>query len=148
MKYVKDITGKLLKPAGRKRGFFETVLLERWYEIFPSYAAFMRPVKVWKGCLVIATNSPSAAHNVKMQGPYIIARINQFMGYDAVTSLKFQVKYFPVKREEEKKNSLKADALAVEKAHEKCAHIKDEELRKSFQSLTEMVEMEKRLNVS
>lgn len=148
MKYVGGITTSLMKNSARKRGFYESVLLQKWYEIFPAYAKFMRPVKMWKGRLTIATNSPSAAHNIKMQGQYLIQRMNQFVGYGVVKELKFEIRSFTPDEEEMLPTPLEVDSKAALDAKAKCASIIDDDLRACLERLGGVLEMEKRKKAS
>ena len=133
-----------MRSPAYKRGFYETALLQKWYEIFPAYAKFMRPVKLFKGRLVIATNSPSAAHNIKMQGPFLIQRMNQFIGYAAVKEIKFEIRTFTPDEEKSVPTPLVADSVAQLSAQVKCETITDDDLRQCFERLGGLIEMEKR----
>lgn len=142
MRPLSFLSHKMLRNPARKRGFVEVSVLEKWPEIFPSYAAFMRPVALRKGTLKIATNSGSAANNLRMQGPYLIARINQYFGYAAVKNIKFDIRYFTA---EEKFviEPLTVSEKAVEYASEICQNIENDELQESFKNLATMVYEEK-----
>lgn len=135
MKYVGGLTGKVMRSPAAKRGFFEMILLEKWDEIFQGNAKFMQPINLWKGKLTIATNSPSAAHNMKMQGPYLISRLNQFVGYGAVNEIRFQIRSFLPKETPEKAKEIQVSEQAKFLAKQDCAHIEDSDLRSSFESL-------------
>ena len=138
------LSHKMLRKPARKRGFVEVSVLEKWPEIFPAYAAFMRPIAINKGVLKVATNSGSAANNLRMQGPYLIARINQYFGYAAVKDIKFDIRHFTAeeKRQIEK---LTASPQAVDYAHKSCESIADHSLKQSFENLAMMVYEEKNL---
>lgn len=102
----------------------------------------MRPIAMNKGVLKIATNSGSAANNLRMQGPYLIARINQYFGYGAVKDIKFDIRHFDIE-EEIPFHPLKISEKAVEYAQETCQNIKDDALKQSFANLAMMVYEEK-----
>lgn len=104
----------------------------------------MRPVAMNKGVLKIATNSGSAANNLRMQGPYLIARINQYFGYGAVKDIKFDIRHFEVD-EEPSFQPLTVSKNAVEYAEETCQNIKDDALKESFANLAMMVYEEKQI---
>lgn len=152
-KYFKHEMGEALRPLGflshnllrkpaRKRGFVEVSVLEKWPEIFPSYSSFMRPIAMNKGVLKIATNSGSAANNLRMQGPYLIARINQYFGYGAVKDIKFDIRHFDVD-EKVLFKPLQASEKAFEYAHKTCENIQSDTLKQSFENLAMMVYEEK-----
>lgn len=148
MKYVGGLTERALKSPAAKRGFFEAILLEKWDEIFQGNARFMRPVNLWKGKLTIATNSPSAAHNIKMQGSYLIGRLNQFVGYGAVKEIKFQVKSFLPKEDIVKPEEVKVSKQAALSAKVECAHIEDEDVRICFEGLSGLIKMNPKKEVN
>ncbi len=104
----------------------------------------MRPVAMNKGVLKIATNSGSAANNLRMQGPYLIARINQYFGYGAVKEIKFDIRHFEVD-EETTFQPLTVSKKAVEYAEQTCQNIKDNALKESFANLAMMVYEEKQI---
>ena len=122
------------KPA-RARGFYEPIILQKWSEIFPSYADFLRPVKLKNGTLTVATNSASAAHNIKMQGPYLISRINQFIGYGAVKKLHFQIVSFLPPASQESTEPLYITPEAQRKSVHMCKNITDDTLRGCLERL-------------
>ena len=129
MKYASGLTAKIMRKHARARGFYETILLDKWQEIFPSYASFLRPIKLKNGTLTVATNSPSAAHNIKMQGPYLISRINQFVGYGAVKKLQFQVVSFTPEVQEDAPQKLEIKPDAAKKSDSLCKNVADDALR-------------------
>lgn len=145
MRPLSFLSHKMLRKPARKRGFVEVSVLEKWPEIFPSYASFMRPIAMNKGVLKIATNSGSAANNLRMQGPYLIARINQYFGYGAVKDIKFDIRYFTVE-EKIMVEPLKETEESVLYAKKTCDGIKEVELKASFEKLAAMVFEEKQRN--
>lgn len=78
-----------------KKGFAEPEVLLRWSEIAgESISTICRPVKVHYGAskglgatLIVQTDS-ARAPEVEHLGPTIVARVNQFYGYRAVSRLK------------------------------------------------------------
>jgi hypothetical protein len=142
MRPLSFLSHKMLRKPARKRGFVEVSVLEKWPEIFPSYGAFMRPVALRKGTLKVATNSGSAANNLRMQGSYLIDRINQYFGYGAVKNIQFDIRHFTAE-EKVRVEPLVASDKAVEYAHDICKDIKNDGLQASFENLAMMVYEEK-----
>lgn len=138
-----NLSQKLLRKPARVRGFAEFSVLQKWGEIFPGYAQFMRPVSLKKGVLRVATNSASAAHNLRLQGPFLIARVNQYFGYNAVKDIKYDIRHFTIE-DEKMVPQLIADDEALSYAHQACDKIESDELRESFEKLASMVFMEKK----
>jgi hypothetical protein len=130
-----DAIGKV----ARTRGFYESAILTHWHEILPEYAAFTCPLKLFKGILTLATNSPSAAHNIKMQGPYLIERINQFFGYGAVKDIKFLIRSFEADIKKPKNKPIKATEKAIKQATADCVDVNDEDLRNSLINLEALI---------
>lgn len=134
MKPVSFLSRKLLTKPAKMRGFAEFSVLEKWSEILPSYADFLRPVSLRNGTLRVMTNSSSAASNLKMQGPYLLSRINSYFGYAAVQEMKFEIKHFevePLTVKEQLAPSKEMEELALYG----CEHIEDAELKASFAKL-------------
>lgn len=144
MRPLSSLSQKILRKPAKIRGFAEFSVLEKWVEIFPSYAPFMRPMSLKRGVLKVATNSGSAATNLRMQGPYLIARINQYFGYNAVREMKYIIRDFDSSVENILPDLIENDE-SLTYAVQACEGIKDDSLKKSFQRLASMVYIEKKL---
>lgn len=140
MKKLGGLSTDAIGKVARSRGFYESAILTHWHEILPEYAAFTCPLKLFKGTLTLATNSPSAAHNIKMQGPYLIQRINQFFGYGAVKEIKFLIRSFEADIKPAKMKPLEPSAEALSQAKKDCADVEDDELRNSLANLSAIIE--------
>ncbi|MFT7433140.1 MAG: hypothetical protein ACI9TY_000768 [Alphaproteobacteria bacterium] len=144
MRPLASLSQKILRKPAKIRGFAEFSVLEKWVEIFPSYAPFMRPMSLKRGILKVATNSGSAATNLRMQGPYLIARINQYFGYNAVKEIKYIIRDFD-SNYPTSLPQLVEDEESLAYAQQSCETIKDTSLKESFQRLAAMVYAEKKL---
>tara|TARA_R110000868_G_scaffold262401_2_gene521029 strand:- start:11771 stop:12214 length:444 start_codon:yes stop_codon:yes gene_type:complete len=147
MRPLSILSQKMLRKPAKVRGFAEVSVLEKWVEIFPSYAAFMRPMSLKRGVLKVATNSGSAATNLRMQGPYLLARINQYFGYNAVKEIKYHIKEFDAQTNDIFPQLLE-DEGSLAYAESTCSSIEDDSLRASFQRLAAMVYIEKKTRKS
>ena len=136
------LSHKILKKPAKIRGFAAFSVLEKWQEIFPAYAKYMRPLSLRKGVLRVATNSGSAATNLRMQGPYLLARINQYFGYNAVKSIQYSIRNFSVE-EEPLTMYLEDNENSITFAEEACASIENNILQKSFERLASVIYLEK-----
>ena len=101
---VARLTERLTRPALGKRGFTGAEIIARWPEIVGAdLAAFACPlqVKYPKGrnagaTLLLRVSSGAAATMLQLKTPTILARVNGFLGYGAVSSL--QVAQGPLPR--------------------------------------------------
>ena len=92
---IGSMTGRLTKPALGKRGFAGAEILSHWPTIVgPELSAFACPleVKYPRGrnngaTLHLRVAHGAAATMLQMKLPDIIARINRFFGYEAVTQV-------------------------------------------------------------
>ena len=92
---VGSLTGRLTRPALGKRGFAGAEILSHWATIVgPELSAFACPleVKYPRGrnngaTLHLRVAHGAAATMLQMKLPDIIARINRFFGYEAVTQV-------------------------------------------------------------
>lgn len=88
------ILEKHMEKAGAKRGFAQLRLITAWSEVVgPALARVTRPVRVGyaKAALgaTLTVEAPGArAHEVQMQSPQIISRVNALYGYRAVARLR------------------------------------------------------------
>ena len=89
------IMGRITRPALGKRGFVGADILAHWPAIVgPELAAFACPLQVKyprgrnaSGTLMLRVASGAAATLLQFKAPIIIARVNQFFGYGAVSQV-------------------------------------------------------------
>ena len=98
---LSDVLRKTLKDAFAKQGFAATELVTRWPEIVgPEIAAHCEPEKIqWPrpydgeeqapGTLHLRVEGPTALEIQQLSGP-ILARVNQFFGWQAVAGLRLR----------------------------------------------------------
>ncbi|MBL8685945.1 MAG: DUF721 domain-containing protein [Alphaproteobacteria bacterium] len=94
-KNLKQLMRQVLKPVLEKRGFSERRLLQNWAEIAgPDFSSRCTPLKLSypgpenkNGQLHLGAFH---AHNTELlhQTPQLLERVNRFLGYEAVTSIR------------------------------------------------------------
>jgi hypothetical protein len=100
-KPLADVLRKTVKDVFAKQGFAATELVTRWPEIVgPEIAAHCEPEKIrWPrpydgedqqpGTLHLRVEGPTALE-IQQLGGVILARVNQFFGWQAVTELRLR----------------------------------------------------------
>ena len=134
---LSDILRKTIKDAFAKQGFAATELVTRWPEIVgPEIAANCAPEKIqWPrpydgedqqpGTLHLRVDGPTALEIQHLSGP-ILARVNQFFGWQAVTDLR--IRQAPLRRREAPAAPV-ADTEAAERIAGTITEIADDDLR-------------------
>jgi len=138
-KKLGGLSATAISKVARSRGFYESAIITQWNEILPEYAKYTCPLKLYQGTLTLATNSPSAAHNIKMQGPYLMSRINQFFGYGAVKKIQFRIRSFEGTHRDDPVNLREPSKGATAKAQENCKDIPKDDLRESLEKLNALI---------
>ncbi|MDR3373021.1 MAG: DciA family protein [Ancalomicrobiaceae bacterium] len=107
---IADLTGSLLGPAAKKRGFASVDLFSYWPDIVgPAYAEFTQPERLsWPrrleaggeagfepALLIVRCEGPRAIL-LQHEEPAIVERINAIFGYRAVAKLRIVQK--PIER--------------------------------------------------
>lgn len=89
------IAARLFDPVTAKRGFAKVDLIASWDDVVgPRYAGVTQPAKLqWRrdrnagAVLTVRVGGPSAVF-LQHESEQFIARINAFLGYDAVSELR------------------------------------------------------------
>src|SRR5690242_3162768 len=92
---VARLLDRLTRPALGKRGFAASAIIARWPEIVGAdLARFAIPlqVKFPRGrnagaTLLLRVSSSAAAAMLSHKSPVIVARVNRFFGYEAVSRI-------------------------------------------------------------
>jgi len=90
-----QIAAKLVDPVTRKRGFAKVDLIASWDDVVgPRYAEVTQPAKLtWRrdgaggAVLTVRVSGPSAVF-LQHESEAFIARINTFLGFQAVSELR------------------------------------------------------------
>jgi hypothetical protein len=132
-----DVLRKTIKEVFAKQGFAATELVTRWPEIVgPEIAAHCEPEKIqWPraydgedqapGTLHLRVEGPTALEIQQLSGP-ILARVNQFFGWQAVTDLR--LRQAPLRRRESPAPPV-VDTEAAERIAGTLTEIADDDLR-------------------
>ena len=95
-KTLQSILPRLTRPALRRHGFPDVSLLQDWeYIVGETWAQQTSPARIWfkkgqrgNGTLYINVYGASAVF-LQHIVPQLIARVNQFFGYNAVAEIRF-----------------------------------------------------------
>jgi hypothetical protein len=144
---VSDLAGEILDPVLRKRAGVSIGLVQSWEEIAgPGLSAHTRPEKiVWPrrmheddpfqpATLVIACEG-FAALRVQHETGEIVARVNAFLGFNAIGRIKIVQK--PVRKAPERSKPRLKPVTAAEEARiaKVVGGVEDEGLRASLEKL-------------
>ena len=136
--------GATLNDVFKRQGFANRELVTRWAEIVGSEVAtnaeplkiqWPRPVAdqpVEPATLVLRVEGPVALE-IQHASDVIIARVNQFFGWQAVGRL--ALRQAPLRRLEPRKRRAGPDAAVVAKAAETLGAVDDPELRNALARL-------------
>jgi hypothetical protein len=140
---LSDLLRKTLNQAFAKQGFASTELVTRWPDIVGAeIAAHSQPEKIrWPrpvegqpaepATLALRVEGPAAVE-IQHLAPVVLARVNQFFGWQAVGSLR--LRQAPLRRSERK--PLPApDREAAERIAATLPEINDEKLRNALARL-------------
>ena len=138
-----------ITPICQQNGFIQTRILLEWEYIVMQFAQLCTPVKIkfpWpqrnNGCLFLTATSSMATEIVYYE-PMILNKINQYFGYQAVSSLKVLqgpiTTNNPLKKSAQKTLS-EADQSSLET---QVQPIKDDRLRAALLSLGASISQEK-----
>jgi hypothetical protein len=140
---LSDAARKTIKDVFAKQGFAATELVTRWPEIVgPEIAAHCEPEKIqWPrpyggedqapGTLHLRVEGPTALEIQQLSGP-ILARVNQFFGWRAVTDVR--LRQAPLGRRE-KPSPPEPDHQAAERIASTLTEIADDKLRAALARL-------------
>jgi hypothetical protein len=144
---VSDLTSGILDPVLRKRSGISIGLVQSWEEIAgPRLAAHTRPERIaWPrrmheddpfepATLIIACEG-FAALAVQHETGEIIARVNAFLGFNAVGRIKIVQKPLPKAAERPKPRLRPVSAAEEAKIAETVGGVEDEGLRASLERL-------------
>lgn len=134
------LTDRLTRAALGKRGFTDAALIARWPEIVGAdLAAFACPIQVKYprgrndgATLLLRVSSSAAAAMLQMKTPQIVARVNQFFGYAAVTRLEASHGPLPPRPVTVPPGADPVPSAAVEAA---TAQVASEDLRNALRKL-------------
>ncbi len=145
---MSDVLRKTIKDVFAKQGFAATELVTRWPEIVgPEIAAHCEPEKIqWPrpydsedqapGTLHLRVEGPTALEIQQLSGP-ILARVNQFFGWQAVTDVR--LRQAPLTRRE-RPSPPAPDTEAAERIAATLTEIADDKLRAALGRLGAAVE--------
>jgi predicted nucleic acid-binding Zn ribbon protein len=89
---VGDSLDGMARKLGAPRVSVLNAVFARWEEIVgPSVAAHARPVSLRAGVLVIGTDQPGWATQLRFLGPDLLARLASIAGDDAVERVEIKV---------------------------------------------------------
>ena len=143
---IADLTGELLDPLLRKRAGLSVALVQSWEEIVgPRIAASSRPDKIsWPrrlsdddpfepATLIVACNGIAAMH-LQHESGEIIARINTFLGFEAIGRIRIVQKHVepPAPPRPVPRKLAPEESARVERTVEK---VDDPDLRASLERL-------------
>jgi len=138
---VGSLVSGTITPVCQKNGFIQARILLEWDHIVPQFSQLCTPVKIkfpWpqrhQGCLVVRATGSMAVQIVYYE-PLILEKINQYFGYQAVSSLKFDQEPFSPKVLSKKstQKSLPNETLSFLEAQ--VQPVEDERLRAALLSL-------------
>jgi hypothetical protein len=143
-KPLSTVLGATINDVFKRQGFATRELVTRWAEIVGAdVAAHAEPLKIqWPrpvadqppepATLVLRVEGPVALE-IQHASDVIIARVNQFFGWQAVGRL--ALRQAPLRRPEPQKRRPGPDAAAVAKASEALGAIDDPDLRDALARL-------------
>jgi hypothetical protein len=138
-----ELLHKTLGDAFAKQGFASTELVTRWTEIVgPEIAAHSQPEKIqWPrpvagqaaepGILALRVEGPAAVE-IQHLAPVVLARVNQFFGWQAVGGIR--LRQAPLRRSEREPVPA-PDREAAERIAATLPEINDEGLRNALARL-------------
>lgn len=92
---VGSLIANAITPVCQQNGFIQARILLEWDHIVPQFSHLCIPVRIkfpWphrhNGCLIVRATGSMAVQMVYYE-PVILDKINQYFGYQAVSSLKF-----------------------------------------------------------
>jgi hypothetical protein len=143
MNRVGSLVAQAITPICQQNGFIQARIVLEWHHIVsPQFAQICTPVKIqfpWpqrhNGCLHLRTTS-SMAVQIPYEEPLIVSKVNQYFGYQAVSSIKILHDWPLVPKNPPRKP---AQAPLSEEMQASLEHevqlIEDEELRAALLSL-------------
>ena len=143
-KPLRETVGKLIGENFRQRGFASAELVTRWAEIVGrEVAAHAEPLKIqWPrpvadqpvepATLVLRVEGPVALE-IQHASDVIIARVNQFFGWQAVGRL--ALRQAPLRRPEPRKRRAGPDAAVIVEASAALGAVDDPDLRDALARL-------------
>jgi len=153
---VGDFAAAILDPVLRKKAGISTALLQSWEEIVgPRLADVSRPEKIlWPrrgsdndpfepATLVIACEGASALH-LQHQTGEIVARVNSFLGFVAVTRIRILQKPVADTGRSRRPKLRTLSAPEVASVAKSVAIVEDEGLRAALEKLGRAVKAERK----
>ncbi len=137
---IARLTGRLARTALGKRGFNDAAIIARWPEIVGAdLATFACPLQIKyprgrndAATLVLRVSSSAAAAMLQLKTPQIVARVNGFFGYAAVSRLEASHGPLPQRPPKAKPTPDPAPDAVVEAA---TANVASEDLRNALRKL-------------
>ncbi|MEL6435584.1 MAG: DciA family protein [Pseudomonadota bacterium] len=154
-KQVSAFAAKLIDPIVAQRVGMTTALLSAWPDIVGAdIAAQSRPQRIkWPprsadgefqpGILIVAAKAMAALH-LQHETDTIIARVNGFMGYTAVTGVRIEQRQLVTAERKVQRRTRPLTAVEDKRLSEAVAEVSDERLANALRAIGENVLREKR----
>ncbi|MEM1377323.1 MAG: DciA family protein [Pseudomonadota bacterium] len=152
---VASLASKLIDPLLAKRVGLTTALISTWPEIVgEDVASRSRPIKIkWPpkasdgefqpGTLIIAAQAMAALH-LQHETTEIIARVNAFMGYTAISAVKIEQRQSVALNQRTARRMRPLTQTEARKVEGAVASVENERLKNALRAMGQSVLREKR----